>query len=245
MIQSENNNTKGFSKEKFLIYIGLVGASILSAYVIVNFTLGDYVFAFFEMIMAVLAVISAILVKKRKKYAFLLGSLVVFLISLQNFYFGGFYNTGIFWIFMFPPIIFLMNGLRKGAIWSILLIASMVTLTILKIFSIVNIDYEIFYLLMFFIAFGFVSALVALYQYYYEKYEVILYRNSQILGNTNKKLEEHLDIEKSNTIKNQLEKEKIEKLNELMIGRELKMIELKKENQKLKDQLDKRGKQNE
>ncbi|MEI7792039.1 MAG: hypothetical protein WCI57_00970 [Candidatus Berkelbacteria bacterium] len=108
------------NKIKFIKIIGFVGILIIGGYSISNYIIRDYPFAIMENILVLLLIYSLTLVYKNKvDRGTDIGAFVLAYITLHNFSTGGYYETGMLWTFMFPSLIFVIQG-KKRVLFGIL-----------------------------------------------------------------------------------------------------------------------------
>jgi len=226
------------TRKRFLSGVAVLGVIAFVAYGVVNIFIGDYGPAYFELALGGFLVVSIILLSKEKTTpaAFVIGALVITIISIHNFGTGGFSGTGPFWVFMFPAIIFVLQGARRGLIWLGALFAAMLVILWLRPFPDYYIlPYDNFSILMFLAVLAVVSGLMYFYQRTQEKNEKIIITQAEKLSAESIDLQRSLE-EKEQALQQMSEQQKeVEKLNRLMVGREIRMKELKSEIDKLKD----------
>jgi len=141
---------------------------------------------------------------------------------------GGIYNTGIFWIFVFPPAAFFLMGKKKGILWMFYLIVVLIMMMVLRYFNIIFLSYTFQTILMSVVALSLLTIMTYV-------YEAVSEYASEELQERNKNLSE-INVNLQNEIRARLKVEKklndelgqSEKLNQLTVGRELKIAEYKK-----------------
>lgn len=123
---------------------------------------------------------------------------------------------------MFPSLIFVIQGRKKGLIWNIILYSFIIIMIIGHIFyNFPRLPYSDFMLVNLIVILAIVSAVSYSKQLILEKDQEFLQESAEQQKISNKKL-----IESLQNI--QTRSDELEKLNKYMTGRELKMIELKK-----------------
>lgn len=217
-------------RKKYFTIIASLGILIFLLYVLVNIYVGDYGDSLFEFILALILVISIILIRydKIERVGLILGSLVMYVISIHNFVTGGFDGTGIFWLIVFPVIVFMLRGSKRGAYWSLLLILTIAFITLLNYLNYLSLPYNLFYSAMFLMSFSVLTLFNYIHQRNQETYQKIIEDQSIKLSMT---------LEKSKKDLKEIEEKRksLEKLNKLMTGRELQMTKLKKQIAELKN----------
>ncbi len=220
------------SRKRFLVGVAILGAVIFVSYAIVNFTISDIWPAYLELALGIVCVLAIILIRYERTVtaALVTGALVIAIISIHNFGTGGFYSTGPFWIFMFPPIIFVLRGYRRGLIWLGAMFGVFLLIWWLRPWpDYFTLPYSDFFILMFLIVLAVVSVLIYFYQYSQEQSQRMIARQTLQLQKNNASLQRQIE-EKEQAMKEMTEKQaEVEKLNRLMIGREIRMKEMKEE----------------
>lgn len=102
-----------------------LGCILIFIYGIFNLYYGKTIVGIVELIVSVcLLVLNTykILIQKKVSLPANLIILVTYALSAYLFLTGGLFNTGIFWIFVFPPFYFFSKGSRKGLICFLILL---------------------------------------------------------------------------------------------------------------------------
>ena len=211
------------NKINFIKIIGFAGVVVIGGYSISNFVIKDYPYAVMELIMALLLVYSLHLVYNNKvDRATDIGAFVLAYLTLHNFSTGGYSETGMLWTFMFPSLIFVIQGRKKGLVWNIILYFFIVIMIIGHIFyNFPNLPYSDFMLANLIAILAIVSAISYSKQLIMEKDQAFLEQAAKKEKLANENLMKSFQYFQSRS-------EELEKLNRYMTGRELKMIELKK-----------------
>lgn len=142
---------------------------------------------------------------------------------------GGQDGTGIFWAVSTPLIFFLLTGKRRGLGLSVFLLLIVLVALVLDYFQFLDAAFNLVEMrepaLIYFVV------MICSYtmEHFRELGEQSSWKTSKETSGMNKQLEN--EIQGRKRIESQLKKhgEEVEKLNKLMIGRELKMVEMKKE----------------
>ena len=164
------------SRKRLLYIVAIIGIVLFVVYAIANIYVKDYFEAGLEFVLVLLLVIALIAIQFKKGWhlALFLGALAVTIISIHNFITGGFEVTGLFWIYMFPPIIFLTQRYKKGIYWTVFLLLVFLTVLSLQIFNVqlpnyFELPYAIYTMSIFLVSFFAVSILIFVYQYTQEQ----------------------------------------------------------------------------
>lgn len=229
------------SRLVFLVGVAIFGICLLTFFAVWNYFVADYIPMLIEFLLAAVLVVTIFIVPHPRTFnlAIFLGSAVIAIISWHNFATGGFETTGIMMVFLFPPIIFVLQGYRKGLWWS-----AVFTLICLAFYyfrpgeTYFSIPYSDFFVGMFFLTFIVLTALIFFYQYTQEKTQKALERKSQHIKQANLSLEKEIVERKRNLKEAEEKKEEYEKINELMLGREIRIKQLKDEIEYLRKKTD-------
>lgn len=221
------------NKENFLKSIAVTGALFIGGYAIWNLIIGDLFYGILEAILSLCLVVSLVFIMERRlSSATGLGSFVLFYVALQNFCTGGFDNTGMLWSFVFPILIFMIQGGKAGSKWSgsfFLIVA--VAIVGDNYVGWYDLPYPDFTLATFVVVFTVISAICYYYQIVLERDQILVAKIARESEKPSKDLLKALSDYKLKT-------EELEKLNSFMSGRELRMIELK---EKIKELEKKKG----
>lgn len=130
----------------FINTFSLIITFFLAIFGLVNlFSYGNIVLGYFELFTAVLLLINLIILRFTKKtdLASDILLLVGMFILVGLFYSGGIESTGIFWFYAFPPVCFLLAGVRGGIKWIVILFAIIVGFIIAQSFQFVRLPYSL------------------------------------------------------------------------------------------------------
>ncbi|MCA9381222.1 PAS domain-containing protein [Candidatus Dojkabacteria bacterium] len=177
----------------FLSAATLVGVLIISGYSAINFIIGDTPIALLEVLLVIALLLGLFMIRTATsdELAVFLGSTIVFIISLHNFFSGGFESTGIFWVYMYPAIIFFIQGRRNGLRWFLFFYVTVVGLAMTDAYY-PNLDvlpYLPFNVAMFVVSFLVVGMIIYFYQLYQEQTQSLLAAQTSKLQSTNEELQ--------------------------------------------------------
>ncbi|MEK7145751.1 MAG: hypothetical protein AAB802_01040, partial [Patescibacteria group bacterium] len=139
------------------------------------------------------------------------------------------FGTGIFWSVTGPLIFFLLTGKRRGAALSILLLLMVLTALVLDYFLVIDTAFKLNEMrepLLIYLVIVICSATM---EHFRELGERNNFRTNKETSGINKQLENEIKERKKIEAQLKIHSLEMEKLNKLMIGRELKMVEMKKE----------------
>lgn len=152
-------------------------------------------------------------------------------------------SGGIFYLLCYPILAVLLTGRKKGMLWSSLHIILMWIVSLGK-YSPLQLSLTLLFQITF-VEFS-ILILSQVYQTTNDEQEhLLVWREKELenaLSQRNIEIEERKNAEKQlaeNIVKLETQKKELEKMNHMMVDRELKMIELKKEIENLKSQLEK------
>jgi hypothetical protein len=136
----------------------------LGSYVIINLALADYPIAIVELgcLIAVLISLNIYLNKGQTQLATNLTSIVLVIMGIHNFNTGGFYPSGLFWVFVITAILFYIHG-NKAVKWIVVMHFGIIFLILLHLLGIKLLPYEAFTLCTFYIALTIISIFTYLY----------------------------------------------------------------------------------
>lgn len=209
-----NRIVRDISNKKIqtLNIFAVIGIIILLTYSGINFYLQDYPAAIFELVLSIATLFSIYVlnVLKRINLAIIIANIILMLVSIHNFYAGGFNSTGIFWVYVLVGIIFFIN-FKSALYWVSLLIMILLGIFIAKISGIITLPYDNFEVIMFFVSIITSSILTYLYilkiEEGYDNVEKTYADLQHALGSVNKKeLELEKMLEDINTKTEELER---------------------------------------
>ena len=232
-----------YYRVRFFNYLAVIAFTLFSIFIIFDSLRGDYLSAGIELFLIIL-LIGALLILRLKngmRAALIIGSLIIFILCLFNFIDGGFQTAGILWIFIFPPVIFLLRGYKFGVTWASVFISILIIFGILDAAGVYSLKYNSYSIWISIIIFFVISIIIIIFSRLQDKRGKIISEQSKEVSKTSKKLlasnkELKIAIEERQKIIEELkiEKENAEKLSKAMVGRENRIIELKEEVKKLK-----------
>jgi hypothetical protein len=217
-------NTILADRNSFLSVTTKIAIALFGIYALSNFVSKDFPSAIMQAIMVILLVFSLMVQKRKMVWSINIATFVLAYITLYNFTTGGVAQTGVYWIFLFPGLVFTFQGKKNGLRWTIPVFIVLILAAIGSIFyGFPKSPYSTFVI---------INQLMIL---------AILSGTSYFRQNIVEKGQDSFKalIKKINEDSNSLTKtlnrledrsQDLEKLNRFMIGRELKMIQLKEEN---------------
>lgn len=222
-------------RSRNIMFTAIVGIAILIFYVFVNLITADYSAAIFEFICVVFILIGLNLFHEGKhETATNIGAGVLVVLSIHNFNAGGFYGTGIFWVFLMVSILFYIKG--KNAIqWVALIHISIIFLSILEYLGIKDLPYSLFTILTFYISLLTITIITYIYTNIIEVSLKGLRFKTNELEDTMLAL--RLEETKIKSFKKEIEdREKVlDKVHKSLLKEEFKLEELKDTLDKLKN----------
>ena len=232
---NEKNSKFELTKIKFLNTVSIISLAILLAYSVLNFIDGTYWELIIKAVQIICLVITLIVIRKNKNLnlAANLVSIVFLTVSLATF-FTGEPGTGAFWVFLYPPLILYAQGYKKGRYWMYAIYTVFIIIGILAYFGIIYSPYTGFNLFYFLLILFVISMLMSFFQISHERNQELIKKQAAELVKKNQRLKKESKERKENLEEIKEKKEQAEKMNQLMIGRENKIMELKKEISDLK-----------
>jgi signal transduction histidine kinase len=170
----ENDTTYLNNKIKFIQWFGGIGAVFLFIYSIINLYIHDYWAFILELVLSLVLAIEVIIINKRRKLypTVNLGLIAGILIVWQNYFSGGFADTGILWAYLSPLVSFFLVGAKRALKWNALLYSGLFAIQILSLMNILPLRYDTFMLIMLFITLGINSFIIYIYQSNIENYNL-------------------------------------------------------------------------
>lgn len=216
-------------KNSFLFYFSYLFSVFLFIFSLINFILKNYleVISFLIFGLIFIANISAL---KYTKNISLAKSIVIFLI-IELFLFllirGGIANTGIYWLFIYPIVVFFIKGKKKGIYWAVFFIIFLFILLYLKKIGTIYLAFESINIYMTIAFIVLISLFIYIYQYIIEYTSFTIREKNKEIHLVNQKLSD--EVRQRKKIEKKLLQELVEskKINKLTIKRELKIIDLK------------------
>ncbi len=186
---NRNNQIDPDNQRVMLLNIlAFIGVLTLSIFVFINVTIDiDYFAAFFESIVIIFLVISWYHMRQTNKFhlIYLASLILIYSTSYNNFLRGGYQDTGIYYIFIFPVAIFFISGARRGALHTIIFICSLVFLNILRELGYTTIPYSNFEILILLSSLLIISVVIFSYQATLEATQNSFIKQSQLLKEKN------------------------------------------------------------
>jgi len=120
-------------RERVLFLFSLIEIALLLYFGIYNLSLSKEHLGAIEIAASIILAVNLIYLSARRKHRlsttiFLTISLFVLLILLLT---GGVYETGIFWVFLFPVVTFLLEKPKRAILWNLLLVGLFIAVIIL------------------------------------------------------------------------------------------------------------------
>lgn len=190
------------------------------------FSYGNLLVGAVEISFGLLVFVNLIFLRLRKqKWIYKAGSVMMLsmLVPLIVLLFsGGIGGTGIYWFFVYIPLAFFVNEKWDALIWTVLIFAVLALTMTASFAGVASPAYTTTEIRQLMVSLGVLTIIV----YYFS--EITSYTTRRI-DEEKEILEQYVkDLQKTSTKLREKTKE-MQKLNELMVGRELKMIELKKQ----------------
>jgi hypothetical protein len=192
---------------------------------------------------AFIVLISLIHLAKTQRFAFsnnviLTSTLILLPLLLLS---GGIANTGLFWFFFFPQIAFFLTGQKRGLLWITVLVLISASVVALDMFGIVNVAFSWVVLRQFGISFIAVTIITFFIMDRIEYDQDLAKKKTKILLGLNEKLSTEITDRQDAEDNLKTKTAELERLNTIMIGREVRMAELKQENQELKERIERKN----
>lgn len=178
------------------LYAGL-GLVTFTFYAVLNYRLGDYWAFSVETVLAILVLISLWITLKKKASldtGASIGVLSGILILWQNFYSGGFYGTGLYWLFIWPIFVYILIGSNKARIANVIFFLGLFVLYALTKVGILPVNFPDFTLLMALIS---LSVNTLLFRFIHRRYEEYVYdqiMNRQRIKELNSVRDKFVDV---------------------------------------------------
>jgi len=116
---------------------------ILLGFGLLNFSKENTTVALVEFGLGFLLLVSSIsmIITKKEIIATSIALLVIILLSINNVVTGGFFNTGIFWIYILPVVTFFITNIKKASLISFSFIIFMFVIATLQLQKIIILPY--------------------------------------------------------------------------------------------------------
>lgn len=224
-------------KIRFLVISGIIGSLLLITYAIINFAIADYPAAVMELIMGLMMLAAVIIsvVTMKLGLASALGLFPVVFMTMHNFNSGGFFDTGLLWCYILPPVSIFLVGTQISTVIHVLFLLFTLLLRTLANTGQVNFLYGDFEYLMFVLTYTTVFLLTALFETAWQQSNSALIVKGLLLGEKNLELERTIDTltktkgELSASVGRYESANKLlTEANQKVIEREKKMVELKR-----------------
>lgn len=162
-----DENDLDFEKVRILNWYGLIGSTILFVYAFTNILVFDWFAVVLEVSLGGLIIFGTVWLRETKdlRVPTFIGALTIYLMSLNNFVLGGFEGTGHILIFIFPAIIFFLQGKNVGLVWTTILIFSLAFFHIIGREDYIDVYYtDDFFVFMIIVGIAIVSSMIFVYQ---------------------------------------------------------------------------------
>jgi len=230
-------NSRKEIKLRFFIAFASIGAFFFILFAIINIIVKDYVPAIIEIALTLLIFLLIIKTLKSRNlfWATNFGLIPIIVISLINFLNGGFNNTGIYLTFGLPLVCLFLAGRRKGT-YAVLFYLFCITLIQFVLTDYISraVEYDNFTFLIYLVGFLIVYVMTWLYHTAWNLSEEVVENDKKYIEQSKNDLERQVkELEKvkselqQSLKKTQEANEELRRVNRVIIGRELKMAELK------------------
>ncbi len=124
----------------------LLALVTISVFAIINFDNEEFFLSFFQILLSISILINILMYRRYGKYHItsFFTILLIYIQIILLYYLGGINNTGIYWLMIFPILVFILKGRWLGMVWVSALIATLLLSIILNYFSIISIVYPAF-----------------------------------------------------------------------------------------------------
>lgn len=213
----------------FLKRVGVFASVILVAYAGFNYWTGEYTIGLLQIGLIILIAIALSHIQRTGTATFSanIAAVVLLIITLQNYITGGINQTGILWVFIFPPFIFFLTGSRKGVVWTSILYIGFISIIVLEHLGYLELPYPLFTSIMLLGALALVGVLTYTFQHSFEKAQTLSINQAKRFRKNNVSLAHEITerkfaetkmadlLEKSQTQNKQLQETKKAMLNVL------------------------------
>lgn len=207
----------------------LLGSIILLIYSIINILIKDYPAAAFESACGIVILLGLHIIENKNDIILgtNIGAMVLFVLSIHNFYSGGFESTGIFWTLVMAIVIIFIKG-KNGIWWNIALWIALSLIFILFMGGAITLPYTQFFAFMFLLVMPVVIAFIFFFQRGLDN-KLIELEEQRVRLNTALKEKQEQSLEVQKTLNELTEKNlELTKIHRLTVDRELQMSNLKK-----------------
>lgn len=147
---------------------------------------------------------------------------------------GGPENMGFIWIVPFILWAFFLTGSIRGSLWILMTFILCFGIVTLSIFDVVSIAYSFMELFQLFVMALLTTALAYSFDWSRRMYEHNLTEQRNMLASSNNELTKEIVKREAAELSLETQNHELEKMNKFMVDRELKMVALKEEIEKLK-----------
>ncbi len=136
-------------RERVLYVFTLVGVVLVAVFGIsVHVSEGNYGFALFETVLALVALGNLVLYRTRRNYDLASTVILALMVIILSFLVvtGGYRGTGILWMYTFPPLSLFLKGFVSAMLWNALLVGMLLSLVLLDQAGALDIHYDFIYI---------------------------------------------------------------------------------------------------
>jgi len=184
----------------------LIGIVFLFFFGFVNILNKDILAGNFEIAISLLALLNIIMLRKTQNIEKASAFMLCLMLLLTGFLLlsGGMADTGLFWLYTFPPLAYALKGKTKGHLWIGISLFMIITIIILEVtFIIANpfISYSPLVFRQFLASYICVSLIAYLYAYFQEQADASLEREKNLLQTILDNLPVGVQVSKPNSPK--------------------------------------------
>lgn len=204
--QKQSNNGKnilGVYQGIVIYFFSIAVMTPLFLFGYIHFSSGDYFIGYVELAMAIVVFLNIFFFRTYRNVAYsgTVLALTTFVVLQAVFITGGFHNTGIYWFFAYPFLVFFLLGRRTAAVWVMLMIVSVITQFVLSQAGYISINYSFIELRQALYVFITVCVLTYLYESIVEKRAGFLHeQKEQVSSFANRLMEINKDQERENAL---------------------------------------------
>lgn len=226
-----SENDVNLRRIRFMYIFTVVSQIFFIGFGIVNLFTGNYISASVEIIIGLVFVLNAFVYhySKNQKLAYSTILILLFAFFLYMISDGGLASSGLYWMFISPVVAFFLLGKKSGLYWSFYLIIFLLLCIVLQHINLISLAFEPATIMMAIAALIMETIFVYIYEYINEYISEYVHDKQRDLQEINANLKKEIISKKRTEKKLQNKLEESEKLNQLMVGRELKINELKKQ----------------
>ncbi len=203
------------TKIQVLTTLTIIGSVTLLLYCAVNIFFGMILTGILDGIVAVLLIINLFVLKKWKFFS-LAGDLVLALmlgLFVYLFFVGGYYNTGILWLYTYPIMSYFLRGKKAGSVWAFIFIVAIVGSFLISKLLVIPLPYNDQFLVVFILSMAVVTGVTFFYEAILTSRQDVLFEKTDRLDQLNESLRflsDHDSLTKCSNRRKILEQIKIE-----------------------------------